>query len=57
MFTHLVFDFTFDLCIFYNLDNGDLVSQFFLRKKRNGLLSFFNQAKESLLPQVAKKPY
>lgn len=39
-------------------DDSDLISHYFSRKgKRSGLLSFFNFAKESILPERVKKPY
>lgn len=39
--------------------DGDLVSNYFSRKvgRKIGLLSFFNYAKESLLPQRVKKSF
>ncbi|CAD7089626.1 unnamed protein product [Hermetia illucens] len=40
------------------LDNRDVVSNYFSRKgKKQGLLSLFNYAKESLLPQRSKKSF
>jgi len=39
-------------------NSGDLVSHYFSRKgKRAGLLSFFNYAKETILPQRIKKAF
>lgn len=42
-----------------NEDSADLVSHYisFSRKKKTGLLSFLNSAKESLLPQRVKKSF
>jgi len=40
------------------LDNHDVVSNYFSKKgKKLGLLSFFNYAKESVLPQRVKKSF
>lgn len=39
-------------------DSNDLISHYFsLKGKRSGLLSFFNFAKDSILPQQVKKSY
>ncbi|GLH07428.1 uncharacterized protein GBIM_12885 [Gryllus bimaculatus] len=40
------------------LDDNDVVTNYFSRKsKKYGLLSFFNYAKESILPQRSKKTF
>lgn len=39
------------------LNDNDIVTNYFSSKKKLGLLSFFNYAKESLLPQRNKKAF
>lgn len=44
--------------LFAGDQDGDLVSHYFSRKgKRSGLLSLFNYAKDSLLPERIKKSF
>jgi len=55
-------DFVEILLIFFVIlhltDDNDVVSHYFSRRgKRYGLLSFFNYAKDSLLPQRVKKSF
>lgn len=38
-------------------DDNDVVTNYFSRQKKSSLLSLFNYAKDSLLPQRSKKAF